>query len=69
LLLNVREFAAMTGVKPSTVRAWVFRREIEYIKIGRAVRFKRETARKLIDAGTVPARQIAADDVQARKRD
>ena len=54
-LLNVEEFAAITGLKPSTVRQKVWRREIEYVKIGRSVRFKPETAEKLIEAGTVPA--------------
>lgn len=54
-LLNVKEFAAITGMKPSTVRQKVWRREVEYVKIGRSVRFKPETAQKLIDAGTVPA--------------
>jgi hypothetical protein len=32
----------------------VWRREIEYIKIGRSIRFKPATADKLIEAGTVP---------------
>ncbi len=54
-LLNVEEFAALTGMKPSTVRQKVWRREIEYIKIGRSVRFKSETAERLIERGTVPA--------------
>ena len=54
-LLNVEEFAAATGMKPSTVRQKVWRREIDYIKIGRSVRFKPDTAEKLIERGTVPA--------------
>ena len=54
-LLNVQEFAAAVGWKPSTVRQKVWRREIEYVKIGRSVRFKSETAEKLIERGTVPA--------------
>jgi len=54
-LLNVREFADSLGWKPATVRQKVWRREIEYIKIGRSIRFKPETAQKLIERGTVPA--------------
>ncbi|PSH04624.1 MAG: helix-turn-helix domain-containing protein [Acidobacteria bacterium] len=54
-LMNLEEFAEMTGMKPSTVRQKVWRREIEYVKIGRSVRFKPETAEKLIEQGTVPA--------------
>jgi excisionase family DNA binding protein len=54
-LLTVEEFASLVGWKPSTVRQKIWRREIEYCKIGRSVRFKPETAQKLIDRGTVPA--------------
>ena len=54
-LLTVQEFAVAVGLKPSTVRQKVWRREIDYVKIGRSVRFKAETAEKLIERGTVPA--------------
>ena len=54
-LLNVEEFAAVTGWKPATVRQKVWRREIEFVRMGRSIRFKRETAEKLIERGTVPA--------------
>ncbi len=54
-LLNVEEFAAAVGWKPSTVRQKVWRREVEFIRMGRSIRFKRETAEKLIKRGTVPA--------------
>ena len=61
-LLNVNEFAALTGMKPSTVRQKVWRREIEYVKIGRSVRFKPKTAQRLIEAGTVPALEASQRD-------
>jgi hypothetical protein len=54
-LLNVAEFAAEVGWKPATVRQKIWRREVEYVKIGRSIRFKPETAQKLIEEGTVPA--------------
>jgi hypothetical protein len=53
-LMNVVEFADTVGWKPATVRQKVWRREIEYIKVGRSIRFKPETAQKLIERGTVP---------------
>jgi excisionase family DNA binding protein len=56
-LLNVEEFAAEVGWKPATVRQKVWRREIEFIRMGRSIRFKRKTAEKLVDRGTVPARE------------
>lgn len=53
-LLTVEEFAAEVGWRPRTVRQKVWRREVEFIRIGRTIRFKRETAEKLIEQGTVP---------------
>lgn len=54
-LLTVEEFANEVGWKPKTVRQKVWRREIEFVRMGRSIRFKQETAEKLILAGTVPA--------------
>jgi excisionase family DNA binding protein len=54
-LMTVREFAEAVGLKPASVRQKVWRRELEFVRIGRAIRFKPETAEKLIEAGTVPA--------------
>lgn len=54
-LLTVEQFAEQIGWKPSTVRQKVWRRELEYVKIGRSVRFKPETAQKIIERCTVPA--------------
>jgi len=54
-LLTVEQFAEAVGLRPATVRQKVWRREIEFVRIGRAIRFKPETAEKMIDAGTVPA--------------
>ena len=53
-LMTVEEFAESVGLKPATVRQKVWRREIEFVRIGRAIRFKPETAEKMIEAGTVP---------------
>jgi excisionase family DNA binding protein len=53
--LNVKELAEATGWKESTVRQKVWRREIEYLKIGRCVRFRPETVERLLDEATVPA--------------
>lgn len=53
-LLNIKEFAAVTGWKPSTVYQKVYLREVEFVRIGRSIRFKPETVSKLIEAGTMP---------------
>ena len=57
-LMTVEQLAEALGVKPATVRQWVWRRQIEYVKIGRSIRFRPETAEKMIEVGTVPAREV-----------
>jgi excisionase family DNA binding protein len=52
--MTVEQFAEAVGLKPATVRQKVWRREIEFVRIGRAIRFKPETGEKMIEAGTVP---------------
>ena len=54
-LMTVEQFAEAVGLRPATVRQKVWRRELEYVKIGRSIRFRPETAEKLIEAGIVPA--------------
>ena len=54
-LMTVEQFADAVGLRPATVRQKVWRREIEFVRIGRAIRFRPETVEKLIEAGTVPA--------------
>lgn len=54
-LLNVRDVAHATGWKESTVRQKVWLREIEYIKLGRSIRFRPETIEALLEQGTMPA--------------
>jgi excisionase family DNA binding protein len=54
-LLTVDQFAEALGLKPATVRQKVWRREIEFVRVGRAIRFRPELVEKLIRHGTVPA--------------
>ena len=53
-LLNVAEFAAAIGLKPATIRQQVWQRKVEFVRVGRAIRFKPETVQKIIERGTVP---------------
>jgi excisionase family DNA binding protein len=53
-LLTVDDVAQMTGWKPKTVRMKVWRRELEFVKLGRSVRFREDTINQLIERGTVP---------------
>lgn len=56
-LLRLSECAERTGLKVSTWRAKILRREIPYHKIGRAVRVAESDLLALIEAGRVPARE------------
>lgn len=63
-LLTVEQFGVAVGLKPATVRQKVWRRELEFVRIGRAIRFKPETAEELIMRGTVPALESRNGGVQ-----
>jgi hypothetical protein len=64
LLLNLREAATQLNLKPSTLRDWVFKRKLPYIKIGppaasgrRSVRIDKKVVDAIIREGEVPARE------------
>jgi excisionase family DNA binding protein len=56
-LLKVKDVAQITGWKESTVRQKIWLREIEFVKLGRSIRFRPETIEALLEEGTIPARR------------
>jgi excisionase family DNA binding protein len=54
-LVTLPEAAERLGVSVKCLRAWVWRRTISYVKVGRSVRIAEETIEKIIQRGTVPA--------------
>ena len=54
-LLTVAQAAKETGLKEPTIRKMVASREIESVKLGRAVRIPEEAIRRLIARNTIPA--------------
>jgi excisionase family DNA binding protein len=57
-LLTIAEAADRLGLKPKTLRFWVWMRKIEYVKVnGRAVRIPERAIEHMIEQGTVPARR------------
>ena len=57
VLLRVEEAAERLAVKESTVRAWLLRRRIGRVRIGRrAVRIPASEVARIIAEGTIPAR-------------
>jgi excisionase family DNA binding protein len=56
-LNTLPQAAEQLGVSVKCLRSWIYRREIAYTKIGRAVRVSDATIQQIIDRGTVPARE------------
>ncbi len=54
-LVNLVEAAEMLRLKSSTLRAWVLRRKIPFVKLGRRVLFRRSDLEALIAENVVPA--------------
>jgi excisionase family DNA binding protein len=54
-LNSLPQAAEQLGVSIKCLRSWIYRRAIDYVKVGRAVRISDETIQKIIDRGTVPA--------------
>jgi len=54
-MLTLPQAAEALGVSINTVRAWIYRRKIDFVKIGRSVRVSEATVQKVIDRGTMPA--------------
>ena len=55
-LLTVAEAAVVLGIKEATVRAWILKRKVTYVKLGRVVRIPTKELEMLIERATVPSR-------------
>lgn len=56
-LLTIPQAAERLGLKASTLRAWVFYRKIECVRLSpRAVRISANEVERLIDESTIPAK-------------
>ncbi len=55
-MLTVVEVAAALGIKEATVRAWVSKRKITYVRLGRLVRIPAKEIKILIERATIPSR-------------
>jgi excisionase family DNA binding protein len=45
-------------VKPATIRQWIWRRQIDTVRIGRRVAIPQEALDRIIERGSVPAREV-----------
>lgn len=68
-LLTVEQFAVALGLAPKTIRMWVWRKEVSFVKVGGAVRFRPETLEQVIKRGEVPAMRPVARRIAGRTED
>ena len=54
-LLSVEEAASFLHVQGSTVRDWVLKKKVPYVKLGRRVFLRRQELEALIERSVVPA--------------
>lgn len=57
-LLRVDEAAERLGLKPSTIRSKILKREWPYVKLGRSVRLRESVVAAIMADGDVPARVV-----------
>ena len=57
--LTVVQSAEALNVSVHTIRAWIARRKIGHVKLGRAIRVPRAEIDRLLERGTVPATRVA----------
>lgn len=60
--LKVPEAASRLKLSVKTIWKMVYARKFDVVRIGRSVRIKEESIDKLIDDGTLPARNDDDDD-------
>ncbi len=64
-LMNAQEVAKVLKVRKATPYAWVYRRRIPFVKVGRSLRFKESDIEELIRSGTTSAsRQFRKNEGQ-----
>jgi len=54
-LLTVPEASSVLRIKPSTVRSWLLKRRLPFVKLGSRVFLRMEDCLALIEAGIRPA--------------
>lgn len=55
-LLTIEQAAVSLGLKVPTIRRWMERRKISYVRVGgRATRIPQSEIHRLIDEGLIPA--------------
>jgi excisionase family DNA binding protein len=59
-LLTCAQAGDALGLKEATIRVWIARRKLAFVKLGRAVRVPQDAIEEMITDNTVPARVARA---------
>jgi excisionase family DNA binding protein len=57
-VVSVPEAALLLGLRPSTIRAWIGRRRIPFVRLGRRVVIPMEAIDDLLLRGLVPVKEL-----------
>lgn len=66
-MLTVSQAAQALGVKPATIRSWIWKGQIGYVKISRAVRITTDEVERFIECGTRPAVTTTQPEASTRE--
>ena len=62
-LLDVRQVARRLDLPESTIRSWILKRRIQFVRLGRSVRIPATAVEELIQNGTVaPSKRDTGED-------
>ncbi len=56
-LLRIPEVAEQLTLRPVTIRAWLARRKLSFVRVGRSIRIPRSEVDRVLTEGTVPRRE------------
>ena len=57
-IVGIKEAAEQLGISINTLYSWVYLRKIEYVKMGRLVKFKQNTIDQFIEQHTVNTAKV-----------
>lgn len=69
-LMTITQAAEMTQLSPATWRAWILRRKVRVVRLGRCVRIPEDEIIRLVLEGTVPVEGLGRATIgRSRRRD
>ena len=56
-LLRIPEAAELLTLRPVTIRAWLVRRKLSFVRVGRSIRIPRSEVERVLTEGLVARRE------------